>query len=186
MLLTIKTRQKYLKELGFYSGAIDGIAGAKTKAAYKALQQKYFVRSVDIDGKYGKNTDILLRNAYNVAKHTEHFSVDEFKCKCGNEYCTGYPAILDVELLKNLQKIRDKYGSTTILSGLRCNKHNAAVGGVSSSRHKTGKAADIQCSKSKTKEGRAEIMNYWKTLPHNRYTYADTAAMGNSVHVDVR
>ncbi|MBE6782955.1 MAG: hypothetical protein E7536_02965 [Ruminococcaceae bacterium] len=36
-MLSIKNRQKYLSLLGFYTGKVDGIEGAKTKAAYKAL-----------------------------------------------------------------------------------------------------------------------------------------------------
>ena len=34
-MLSIKTRQKYLANLGFYKGKIDGVAGAKTRKAYK-------------------------------------------------------------------------------------------------------------------------------------------------------
>lgn len=186
MLLSIKNRQKYLKELGFYNGLIDGIAGPQTRAAYLALQRRYFTRSVDQDGKYGKDTDRLLRNAYAVYTHTNNFELEEFKCKCGGKYCTGYPAVLDDQLLINLQKMRKIYGAITITSGLRCQSHNAAVGGASTSRHKTGKAADIQCEKTNTAFGRRTVMDTWRELPEYRYTYANTVSMGNSVHVDVR
>ncbi|MBQ2135410.1 MAG: peptidoglycan-binding protein, partial [Clostridia bacterium] len=66
-MLSIKERQTYLKHLGFYFGNIDGIVGPKTKTAYKSLQKTFFIREKDIDGIYGKNTDILLQNAYNVS-----------------------------------------------------------------------------------------------------------------------
>lgn len=189
-MLAVKTRQAYLKTLGFYNGAVDGVAGAKTKAAYKALQERYFTRKKDIDGLYGNNTDILLTNAYRVHIYCKSFRLEEFKCQCGGKYCTGYPVILDKQLLINLQKLRDKYGATVIKSGLRCPKHNAAVGGVYSSRHRTGKAADISNSKTGTESGRKAVMKYYKTLPNYRYTYCNIGGnypnMGNSVHVDVK
>ncbi len=51
---------------------------------------------------------------------------------------------------KVLQPIRDKYGkSIRASSGYRCSKLNKAVGGVSTSEHQLGKAADIQCSNNK-------------------------------------
>lgn len=190
MLLSKKTRQTYLKALGFYNGNIDGIIGAKSKAAYLALQKKYFTRKKDIDGLYGKNTDILLRNAYNVSVYCKNFKLEEFKCTCNGEHCTGYPEVLNIQLLKNLQKVREKFGATSIESGLRCSKRNKAVGGASTSRHKSGKAVDIKNSTSKTEGGRKTIMNFWKTLPKQRYTYCNIGGnypnMGNSVHIDVK
>ena len=49
-MLTVRERQEKLKYLGFYTGAIDGIEGVKTKRAYKELQDKYFFRAKDKDG----------------------------------------------------------------------------------------------------------------------------------------
>lgn len=189
MLLSVKKRQTYLKELGFYDGAVDGKAGAKTKAAYKALQDKHFKRESDRDGIYGSNTDILLRNAYNVKKYTKNFDLDEFECQCKGRYCTGYPATLSVNLLKNLQAVRDKFGSTTITSGLRCKRHNINEGGASKSKHMYGKACDIRNSTSRSLAGRRKIMNFWKTLKYWNYTYCNENGnypnMGTAVHVDV-
>lgn len=91
--LTIKERQQYMKELGFYEGKVDGLEGIKTLKAYANLQVRYFARPDDVDGKYGKNTDNLLRSAY-VCKDLKYFELPEFKCKCGGKYCTGYPATL--------------------------------------------------------------------------------------------
>ena len=190
MLLSIKKRQEYLKALGFYKGNVDGIVGAKTKKAYKDLQITYFTREKDIDGKYGKNTDTLLRNAYNVKIYCPNFKLEEFKCGCGGKHCTGYPAVLDTQLLKNVQSVRDVCGATTITSGLRCSKHNSAVGGASGSRHKSGKAVDFKNNMSSTVAGRKRIMEFWKTLPKWRYTYCDikgsNRGMGKSVHGDVK
>ena len=190
ILLSKKKRQKYLKALDFYDGTIDGIIGDKTKKAYKELQKAYFTRKADIDGLYGKDTDTLLRNAYIVKKYCKNFELKEFKCQCGGKYCTGYPTVIDIQLLKNLQAVREKFGSTIITSALRCTKHNEAVGGVSGSRHRTGKAVDIINSVSKTENGRKKIMDFWGTLPKQRYTYCningDYPNMGTAVHIDVK
>lgn len=189
-MLSIKKRQTYLKELGYYKGNIDGIVGAQTKAAYKALQKDYFTREKDIDGIYGNNTEKLLLNAYYVKTYTKNFRLEEFKCRCGGKYCTGYPAVLDIQFLKNLQAVRDQFGSVRIGSGIRCEIYNAKIGGVVGSRHKRGKAADIACSITKTLEGRYKVMSFWKKLPQQRYCYCNVNGnypnMGTSVHVDVK
>lgn len=188
-MLNIKDRQTYLKKYGFYNGEIDGIEGAMTRAAYKTLQSKYFKRKRDIDGIYGNNTDILLQNLHRVKTYTKNFELEEFRCGCGGAYCTGFPVLLNVDLLKNLQKVRDRFGSTIITSGARCTKHNANVGGVTNSRHKSGKALDIKTAICSTQNGRITVMNYWRTLPQFRYTYCNINGnypnMGNSVHIDV-
>lgn len=189
-MLSVVVRQSYLKYLGFYDGKVDGVEGAKTKAAYKALQDKYFVREKDKDGKYGKNTDKLLVNAYDVAVLCDNFKLEEFKCGCGGKHCTGYPEIIEPQLLENLQAVRDKFGSTIITSGLRCSKHNSSVGGSFASRHKSGKAVDFKGSYTQTESQRETVMEFWKTLKNNRYTYCNingsNPTMGNAVHVDVK
>lgn len=189
-MLSKKERQAYLKELGFYNGAIDGIIGEKTKAAYRSLQNRYFTRVEDKDGKYGTNTDILLQNAYNTHLYCKDFTLDEFKCQCGGKYCTGYPKVLNVHLLQNVQQVRNKFGTTVITSGLRCSKHNSAVGGSWNSRHKSGKALDVRTIRDSSESGRRALMEYWRTLPNQRYTYCNINGsnpnMGRSVHIDVK
>lgn len=190
-ILSVKTRQTYMKALGFYTGSVDGVEGPKTKAAYLALQKKYFERDKDIDGLYGKNTDILLRSAYNM-KDAKNFKLSEFRCKCGGKYCTGFPAEIDKDLIDNLQKLRDTYRqSIKIQSGLRCTTWNSLQGGAAGSRHKSGKAADIYMSGITTSvSGRKKIIKAWYSLPNSRYSYANINGaypnMGSSVHVDVR
>lgn len=190
MLLNLQTRQIYLKELGFYNGAIDGIEGAKTKAAYKALQDKYFARSSDCDGIYGINTDTLLRNAYYVKVYAPNFKLEEFKCKCGGKYCTGYPKVLSINLLKAVQAIRAKYGVTTITSGMRCAKWNSKQRGSSAnSYHLRGKAVDFKNSKTATLSGRREVMAYFKKQAGAGYTYCNENGsapyMGTAIHIQV-
>lgn len=200
MLLTVKKRQEYLKTLGFYDGKIDGKEGPLTKKSYKDLQTKYFVRKQDKDGIYGKNTDILLINAYNVYKYCKNFKLEEFACHCKGKYCTGYPDTLSTSLLKNIQLVRNKYGATSITSALRCKTWNSLQKGSSkTSKHLSGRALDFTNAKTKTLAGRKEAINYWFTLNSPNYAYCNgyskygktigypnTPNMGSSVHGDVK
>ena len=182
-MLSLKTRQTRMKELGFYTGKVDNKEGPLTKKAYLKMQKKYFPKS-EQDGDYGAKTDILLQSLWNC-RDLKHFKLEEFKCDCGGRYCTGYPAVMNRTLLTKLDKtLRPKYGPMTILSGVRCNKRNAEVGGVPNSKHKLGKAADFQCAESrKGVSSRNDIVKY--CLKHFRYAYGNTPGMGASIHVDV-
>lgn len=189
-LLTVKERQKYLETLGFYNGDIDGIEGRQTTRAYADLQKKYFSRPADADGKYGKNTDILLRSAYNC-RNSRYFKLAEFKCKCGAKYCTGYPAEVNADLVNGLNKVRESVGGAlTITSGLRCRTWNSKQGGASASRHMQGKAVDITGTPTNTAAKRRSVKSIWIAQKNARYTYCreDNSHynMGNSVHVDVK
>lgn len=68
-----------------------------------------------------------------------HFSTSEFACKdCGR--CKIVSELIDaLEALRSL-------GPEPIIvdDGYRCPEHNASVGGVKSSQHLLGKAADIR------------------------------------------
>ncbi len=188
-MYTIKTRQTYLKALGFYDGPISGKENNATKAAYKALQKKYFTNKKDIDGKYGPDTEILLINAYRCHK-LKYFKLEEFKCSCGGKYCTGYPAKLNNYMLKNLDKVREKFGETNITSGLRCKEKNRLVGGYAKSKHMTGKAVDYHNPYTFSKTNRTKVKNYWRSLPKADYTYSEDDGtpyknMKNTIHSDV-
>lgn len=190
-MLTVKQRKTYLKKLGYYKGKINSVEDAELKAAYKALQDDYFLNNKDRDGKYGKNTDTLLINAYRVKNYTTSFDLSEFRCGCKGRHCTGYPVTLDPKLLKNLQRVRTKFGATTITSGMRCKLYNNSLPGHSPvSRHMSGKAADIYNAKTRTETGRKVVMSYWKKLSGSNYTYCNIGNnhpnMGNAVHVDVK
>lgn len=70
---------------------------------------------------------------------SKNFSRNEFACKCG----CGQDDV-DTELLNHLDTIREHFDARVdISSGNRCATHNEAVGGVSSSFHLRGRAADI-------------------------------------------
>lgn len=200
-MLDIKTRQTYLKELGMYSGAIDGIEGKGTKNGYKLLQNKYFTRARDKDGIYGNNTDILLQSAHNVLHNCKHFTLTEFRCKCGAKYCTGYPAVVDSYLAKDVESMRTKYGAIGITSGLRCKTWNKLVGGVAGSAHTKGKAVDIfNKNISYNLNNRKSAIDYFLTLPNSAMGYCNgymhwkgssprnykSGTMGISTHLQVK
>ena len=92
-MLKIKQRKTYLKELGYFKGTVNAKEDDDLKKAYKDLQDDYFTRKKDRDGKYGPNTEKLLLNAYYVKKYTKNFKLEEFKCECGGKFCTGYPGV---------------------------------------------------------------------------------------------
>jgi len=71
---------------------------------------------------------------------TEHFKESELQCKCGcGKSIIIYQLAYGLEVLRRLIK-----KPIIITSAYRCPTHNANVGGVSNSQHKTGKACDIQ------------------------------------------
>lgn len=74
----------------------------------------------------------------------KYFTREEFKCKCGGGYCNGYPVEPDKNLVTLLDLIREDADTPCIISsGIRCETHNANVGGVWNSWHKRGRAADF-------------------------------------------
>lgn len=71
---------------------------------------------------------------------SKDFSFSEFKCKC----CGAF-ARRD-KLVEKLQEVRDTVKMPIIVtSGTRCVPHNREVGGVDTSDHLDGLAADIRC-----------------------------------------
>lgn len=71
-----------------------------------------------------------------------HFRLSEFASKDGSD-----KVLVDDALVDLLEQIREAAGgAVTINSGYRSPAHNAAVGGVSSSQHLYGRAADIVVS----------------------------------------
>ena len=84
---------------------------------------------------------------------TANFQRAEFCCKCG----CGADHISD-KLVDKLQKLRDTLGRPIrVLSGVRCRKHNTAVGGEKNSFHLIGRAADICVAGMSTAELHAAV-----------------------------
>ncbi|MBU9866803.1 D-Ala-D-Ala carboxypeptidase family metallohydrolase [Rahnella aceris] len=70
---------------------------------------------------------------------SEHFSRQEFACRCGCGFCDIDPALVPV-----LEELREHFGQpVTINSACRCLVHNQNEGGAAHSQHLLGMAADI-------------------------------------------
>lgn len=74
---------------------------------------------------------------------SQHFNVQEFKCKCGQ----SHDILIAEELITNLEKLYSALNCSKIIvtSGYRCTAHDKNVGGSGSGQHTKGNAADICC-----------------------------------------
>ena len=107
-----------------------------------------------------------------------YFARGEFACKCGR-FCDGFPAEPNPALVAIADQVRGHFGAEAIVtSGVRCATHNSNVGGVSNSRHLTGKAMDFRIKG----ESAGEVLNYVNQMPGIRYAYAIDSL---HVHMDV-
>lgn len=102
----------------------------------------------------------------------KYFKQEEFCCKCGCGQCDVHP-----QLIAALDLARAHAGIPfTVSSGFRCQKHNASVGGKTTSSHTKGMAADIVYA-----NGRDGLIILKALLP-----YFDRVGIGNGfIHVDI-
>ena len=106
---------------------------------------------------------------------TRHFKQSEFACKhCGESKPNLALAII-------LEDVREAFSApVTINSSYRCEEHNKAVGGATSSQHLLGTAADIVVQGVSPEE----VYSYLSIRP-----YADNIGLGKYntfTHIDVR
>lgn len=196
--MTVKQIQHLLAYLGYYTSTVDGKWGNGSVAACKSFQRDY---GLMVDGIAGTATQKMLIGAIagtaaKVEKSTQstttstektgtfwdgiqYFKRSEFGCKCGGKYCNGYPVEMQEQLIEAADKVRGHFGKlVTVSSGIRCTKHNAAVGGVSNSRHLSGKAMDFCVSGFSA----SSVLGYVQSLPEIRYAYAIDSSF---VHMDI-
>lgn len=168
--MTIRQKQCLLAYLGYYTGNIDGDWGAKSVDATREFQK---ASGLTQDGNFGVNTEkaaisAVTNGKFKTAtnktepsgawKDIKYFTKAEFACKCGGKYCNGYPEDIDMDMVRIADEIRHRIGKPiSINSGLRCEKHNARVGGVSNSQHRYGTAADLGKPSGVTPAKMAEI-----------------------------
>ena len=183
--MNTKQKQALLFYLGYYVGNIDGSWGQLSKTACKAFQKDF---GLTADGICGAETEKALKHAvcYGISRKEEatqsgdfwddikYFDKSEFRCRCGCGADT-----MEEKLIRVAERVRDHYGRpVTVSSGRRCANHNAKVGGVSNSRHLSGKAMDF-CVVGKTA---AQVLDYVKQQSEIRYAYAID---GTFVHMDI-
>lgn len=186
--MTTKQVQLLLQYLGYAPGEADGVLGAQTTRAVTEFQQNQ--GNLAADGIPGEQTQAALKQAVardelskgnreEFWKEIPNFTKGEFRCKCGGIHCDGFPAQPQETLVRALQQVRDYFDvPVTVSSGLRCPAHNWAVGGVSNSRHLTGKAVDF-CVRGFSA---SLVLDYVAHLVQIRYAYAID---GNFVHMDI-
>lgn len=82
---------------------------------------------------------------YNVPENlklSKNFTLSEFACNDGSKEIT-----IDYELIDKLQQLRDTLGKPVrVTSGYRTITYNKKCGGIATSNHLIGKAADIKVS----------------------------------------
>ena len=163
--------------------AIDGLAGMETSTAVADWQREHnrtVTGRADVDTLHMILAVSADKNptSENWWDNVKYFSRSEFKCKCGR-YCDGFPAEPDKLLIEQAVTVREHFGAPVFVSsGVRCEQHNANVGGVEGSRHKSGKAMDFRVEGQSAKT----VLAFVKTLPNIRYAYAID---GSYVHMDV-
>lgn len=186
--MTDKQKQHLLAYLGYYVGECDGKFGTLSKTACKAFQKDF--GGIAVDGKCGPETEKALKHAvaHGFLKKEEkkdfwgdvkYFKRSEFKCKCGGKHCNGYPAEMKEKVVRIADGARSHFkAEATVVSGLRCEVHNANEGGVKNSRHKSGRAIDLRI-KGVTADA---LLAYVKKQPGVRYAYKIN---GTNVHFDI-
>ncbi len=178
-MMTPRQKQCLLMYLGYYREDIDGIWGPKSAEATADFQKS---AGLTADGDFGPETERAILEAvsqgnYGIWGDIRHFSREEFACRCGN--CGGFPAEVDLRLLRQADDLREMLGvAIHVSSGVRCNSHNIAVGGVANSRHLAGKAMDFRVSG----QTAAQVLEYVWSLPEVRYAYDID---GTYIHMDV-
>ncbi|MBQ2785176.1 MAG: peptidoglycan-binding protein [Oscillospiraceae bacterium] len=188
--MTVKQKQCLLEYLGYYNpensngvNNVDGLWGIASETATKAFQRNY---GLIADGIFGPLTEQKIKEviAMNAPlpvnwEQVKYFGRAEFRCNCNGKYCDGFPAEMDGKLMKVADRVRGNFGAEAFVSsGVRCNQHNANVGGVSNSRHLYGKAMDFCIS---GKNG-AEVLEYVLQQPEISYAYNID---GTYIHMDV-
>ncbi|MCM1229832.1 MAG: D-Ala-D-Ala carboxypeptidase family metallohydrolase [Ruminococcus flavefaciens] len=113
---------------------------------------------------------------------TEHFNVQEFRCKCGG----NHDIKLDTELAEKLEKLRDVLHCSKIIinSGHRCSAHDKAVGGSGSGQHVNGCAVDIVCYSSDSKISSKTVSCTAQDLGFGGIANIDSSY--TATHVDTR
>ena len=188
--MNVKQKQCLLEYLGYYlpenssqANNVDGLWGPASAEATRQFQRDYGLKA---DGIFGPATEKKIREIIageDIPKvnwdRTKYFGRGEFMCNCGGKYCNGFPAEPDPVLVAAADGVRGYFGAEAIVSsGVRCQQHNANVGGVPNSRHLSGKAMDFCIAGRKA----AEVLAYVLKQPQIRYAYDID---GTYVHMDV-
>lgn len=196
--MTIRQIQSLLTYLGYNPGAIDGLDGSNTRDAVKAFQR---AEGLTVDGVAGEQTQAALKDAVWQNRFAKDNTVpssgqppdktgtfwDSIKyftrgepyiaCPCGR--CGGFPVEPAEKLMRLADAVREAAGKPMVpTSTVRCDAHNAEVGGVPTSRHKLGHAMDFVIPGLTA----AQILAIVRRQKNVVYCYAID---GSAVHMDI-
>ncbi len=119
-------------------------------------------------------------------KLTSNFSKSEFECKSGEDM--PLDVLENVKLLAiQLQKIREYVGKPIrINSAYRSEAHNEAIGGVKTSQHILGKAADITIDTFTPDEVVSIIENMLTNEMLGGFYIGGLGSYNTFTHIDIR
>ena len=192
--MTPEQKQCLLRYLGYYAGAIDGIWGEQSQQATIDFQRAY-MEPTDVDGIFGAATEnrileVIATGEEPVVKENltapddwwkdiRYFTRAEFQCKCGGQFCDGYPTEMQESVVRIADAAREHFGRPAhVNSGLRCPQWNAHEGGVENSQHIYGEAIDLRI------EGvpAETLRQFVSAQPGHRYSYCINST---NVHFDI-
>ena len=166
----------------------DGLAGKRTMDAVSAFQK---AMSLQVTGIVDKTTyasicaktvpvpDSDTTETDTFWDEIKYFAPEEFRCKCGGRYCNGYPVRMREEVVRICDAARRHFGRPGhIISGLRCQIHNANEGGVANSQHMYGEACDLQIQGVSSDQ----LLAFIRSQSGIRYAYKIN---GTNIHVDI-
>ena len=191
--MTLKQKQALLAYLDYYDGPLDGLWGEKSQRATIDFQRAYMEQAA-VDGIFGAETekrilevvasgeepvDDKMSATADWWKDIRYFTRAEFKCKCGGQFCDGYPAEMQEAVVKIADAARAHFGRPAhVISGLRCKQWNAHEGGVETSQHMYGEAIDL-CIEGVSAE---TLRQFAAAQPGHRYSYCINST---NVHFDI-
>lgn len=177
--MTVYQQQCLLGYLGYDPGAIDGISGARTEAALSRFRADYGASVEDLPKAAAGLIAPIRKTEASFWDSIRYFRREEFRCKCGGRYCSGYPAEMQEAAVRIAENARAHFGAPAhVVSGLRCREWNAHEGGVANSQHMYGEAIDLRIDGVDSET----LRQYVSQQPGHRYSYRIN---GTNVHFDI-
>ncbi len=153
----------------YYNGPLDGLWGPASQKAADRFLRDFTGEQTTAPEEEGTFWDEI-----------RYFKREEFRCKCGGQYCSGFPAEPKETMVRIADQLRKNLGvPITVVSGLRCPTWNTLQGGVENSQHMYGEAADIYAAGCSQAQVEAEL----DRIGGVRYHYP--IAGSSNVHFDI-
>jgi hypothetical protein len=153
----------------YYNGPLDGLWGPASQEAADRFLRDFTGENAAVPEEEGTFWDEI-----------RYFEREEFRCKCGGKYCSGFPAEPKEAMVRIADQLRKNLGvPITVVSGLRCPTWNTLQGGVENSQHMYGEAADIYAAGCSQAQVEAEL----DRIGGVRYHYPIDGS--SNVHFDI-